>query len=60
MSTTLAMQGGRVLLEQPHMLLGLTMAKIAKRGISLTAMEETKYLIEKPWATVREKYKWGV
>ena len=60
MSATMARQGGWVQLEQSDMLLALNMAKTAKEGISRYAIEETKYLIKKPRAVVREETKWGV
>jgi len=47
MSATMARQGGRVLLEQSDMRLALNMAKMAKRGFSRAAIEQTKYLIKK-------------
>jgi hypothetical protein len=60
MSSTMTRQGGRVQLEQCDMRLALTMAKMAKEGISHAAMEETKYLIKKPRAKDREEKKLGV
>jgi len=60
MSATMARQGGRVQLEQSDMRLALNMAKMAKEGISRTSIEETKYLIKKPRAEVREEKKRGV
>ena len=56
----MARQGGQVQLEQSDMRLALNMAKMTKEGFSRAAIEETKYLIEKPWAEVRENKKWGV
>jgi hypothetical protein len=56
----MARQGGRVQLEQSNMRLALNMAKMAKEGFSCAAIEETKYLIKKPRAEVREEKKWGV
>jgi len=56
----MARQGGRVQLEQSNMRLALNMAKMAKEGFSHSAIEETKYLIKKPRAEVREEKKWGV
>jgi len=56
----MARQGGRIKLEQSDMLLVLKMAKMAKEGISHTAIEKTKYRIIKPLAEVREEKKWGV
>jgi len=55
MSATMARQGGQVQLEQSDMRLALKMAKMAKEGFSHAAIEETKYLIKKPHATVREE-----
>jgi len=60
MSATMARQGGRVQLEQSDMRLALNMAKMAKEDFSRAAIEETKYLIKKPPAEVREENKWGV
>src|SRR5882757_11045777 len=60
MSATMAGQGGRVQLEQSDMRLALNMAKMAKEGVSRAAIEETKYLIKKPRAEVREEKKRGV
>jgi len=60
MSATMARQGGRVQLEQSDMRLALIMAQMAKEGFSRPAIEETKYLIKKPRAEVREEKKWGV
>jgi len=60
MSATMARQGGRVQLEQSDMRLALNMAKMAKKGFSRAAIEETKYLIKKPPAKVREEKKRGV
>ena len=60
MSATIARQGGRVQLEQSDMRLALGMAKMAKEGFSRAAIEETKYLIKKPRAEVREEKKRGV
>jgi len=60
MSSTMARQGGRVQLEQSNMRLALNMAKMAKEGFSHAAIEETKYLIRKPRAEVREEKKRGV
>jgi len=60
MSATMARQGGRVQLEQSDVCLGLNKAKMAKEGFSHAAIEETKYLIRKPHAEVREEKKWGV
>ena len=55
MSATMARQGGRVQLEQSDMRLALNMAKMAKEGFSRASIEETKYLIQKPRAEVREE-----
>jgi len=60
MSATMARQGGRVQVEQSDMHLALNMAKMAKEGFSRAAIEETKYLIKKPRAEVREEKKRGV
>jgi len=60
MSATMARQGGRVQLEQSDMCLELNMAKMAKEGFSRAAIEETKYLIQKPRAEVREDKERGV
>jgi len=60
MSATMARQGGRLQLEQSDMRLALNMAKMAKEGFSRAAIEETKYLIKKPCAEVREEKKRGV
>jgi len=60
MSATMARQGCRVQLEQSDMRLVLNMAQLAKEGFSRAAIEETKYLIKKPRAKVREEKKRGV
>jgi len=60
MSATMARQGGRVQLEQSDMHLVLNMAKMAKEGFSHATIEETKYLLKKPCAEVREEKKRGV
>jgi len=60
MSATMARQGGRVQLEQSDMRLALNMAKMAQEGFSRATIEETKYLIKKPRAEVREEKKQGV
>jgi hypothetical protein len=60
MSATMARQGGRVQLEQSDMRLALNMAKMAKEGFSRPAIEDTKYLIKKPCAEVREEKTLGV
>jgi hypothetical protein len=60
MTGTMARQGGRVQLEQSNMRLALNMAKMAKKGFSRATIEETKYLIKKPCAEVREQKKLGV
>jgi len=57
MSATMARQGGRVQLAQSDMHLALNMAKMAKVGFSRMAMDETKYLINKPHADVGEEKK---
>jgi len=56
----MARQGGGVQLEQSDMRLALNMAKMAKGGLSLTAIEETQYLINKPRAEVRKENKESV
>jgi len=53
-------QGGRVQLEQSDIRLALNMAKMAKEGFLRAAIEETKYLIKKRRAEVREEMKRGV
>jgi len=60
MSATMARQGGRLQLEQSDMRLALNMAKMAKEGFSCAAIEETKYLIKKSRAKVREGTMRGV
>jgi len=60
MSATMARQGGRVQLEQSDMCLALNMAKMIKEGFSRAAIEESKYIIKKPRAEVREEKKRGV
>jgi hypothetical protein len=42
------------------MCLALNMANMAKRGISLAAMEEMQQLIKKPHAEVQGENMWGV
>jgi len=60
MSATMARQGGRVQLEQSDMRLLFNMGKMAKQGFWRASIEETKYLIKKPRAEVREELKHGV
>jgi len=60
MSATMARQRGRVQLEKSDMRLALNMARMATEGFSRAAIEETKCLIKKPCAEVREEKKWGV
>jgi len=60
MSATMARQGGRVQLEPSDMHLALNMAKMANRGFLCAAVEETQFLIKKPFAEVREEKKRGV
>jgi len=60
MSATMARQGGWVQLEQSDMRLVLNMAKMAKEGFLRAAIEQTKYLVNKPRAKVRVEKKWGV
>jgi hypothetical protein len=43
----MARQGGRVQLEQSDISFALNMAKMAKGGLSRTAIEETQQLIKK-------------
>jgi len=56
----MARQGGWVWLQQSDMCLALNMAKMAKDGFSLAALEETKYLIKKPCAELQEEMKRSV
>jgi hypothetical protein len=60
MSATMARQGGRVQLEQSNMRPALSMAKLAKGGLSRAAIEEREQLIKKPRAIVRAAMKRGV
>jgi hypothetical protein len=60
MLATIARKGDRVQLEQSDMRVALNMAKMAKQSFLRAAMEETKYLIKKPCAEVREQKKQGV
>jgi hypothetical protein len=60
MSATMARQGVRVQLEQSDMRLALNMAKMAQECFLCAAIEETKYLIKKPRAEVRQQKKRGV
>jgi hypothetical protein len=53
----MAREGARVKLEQSDMRLALNMAKMAQEGFSRAAIAETKYLIKKPRAGVREEKK---
>jgi len=55
MSATLARRGGQVHLEQSNMRLVLNLGKMGKQGFARTAIEETKYLLKKPRAEVREE-----
>jgi hypothetical protein len=55
MSATLARRGGQVHLEQSDMRLVLNLGKMGKEGFARTAIEDSKYLIKKPHAEVREK-----
>jgi len=55
MSATMARLRDWVQLEQSDMPLALTMAKMAKEGFSLAAIEDRKYLIKKPRTEVREE-----
>jgi hypothetical protein len=52
MSTTMARQGGQVLLEQSDMSLALNVAKMAKGGFSWATIQETQQLNKKPRAEV--------
>jgi len=56
----MARQGGRVQLEQSDMQLALNTAKMAKGGFLHAAIEQTQFLIKKPWAKVQEEKKRGV
>jgi hypothetical protein len=56
----MAKQGGRVQLEESDMRLALNIAKMAKGGFLPASLEETKQLIKKPRAEVREEKKPGV
>jgi hypothetical protein len=58
MSATMARQGGPVQLEQSDMHLVLNMAIMAKESFSRAAIKETKYLIKKPRAEIRERRNW--
>jgi len=60
MSATMARQGGQVQLEQSNMCLAFNMAPMAKEGFLWAAINETKYLINKPRTVVREEKKRGV
>jgi len=60
MSATMARQGGRVQLEQSDLCLALNMAKMTTEDSSRAALEETKYLITKPRAVVREEKMRGI
>jgi len=55
MSATMARQGGRVQLEQSDMRLALNMATMVKGGFLRATMDETQFLIKRPWAEVREE-----
>jgi len=59
MSATMARQGDRVQLEQSHIPLTLSLAKIAKGEFSRAAIQETQQMIMKPRAKVREEKKRG-
>jgi len=59
MSATMARQGDWVQLEQSNMCLALTIANMAKRGVSCTAIEELQYLIRTPGTEVQEEKKLG-
>jgi hypothetical protein len=60
MSGTMASQGSGVQLEQSDRRLALNMAKLPKDGLLRGGVEETKYLIKKPRAEVREEMKRAV
>jgi len=60
MSATMARQGGQVQLEQSDMHLALNMAKMAKGVFLRATIEETQFLITKPWVEVREEKQQGV
>jgi hypothetical protein len=60
MSATMARQGGRLQREQSDMPLAFNMAKMATEGFSRATIKETKYLIKKPPAEVREEKTRGV
>jgi hypothetical protein len=60
MSATMARKVGRVQLQQSDLSLALNMAKMAKEGISCTAIEETKSLIEYPCTEVEDENMLGV
>jgi hypothetical protein len=60
MSATIARREGHEQLEQSDMHLAWNMAKIAKGGVSRTAIEETQQLTNKPCTDVREEQKRGV
>lgn len=56
----MARQGGRVQLEQADMRIAQNVVNMAKHGISRAAIEETKNLIKKPRAEIREEKRRGV
>jgi hypothetical protein len=60
MSAIMSRQGGWVQLEQSDMRLVLNVAKMPKEGFSQAAIEETKYLIQKQRAEVRQEKKRGI
>jgi len=60
MSATMVRQGARVQFEQSEMRLAMNMPTMAKEGFSRATIVETKYLIKKPRAEVREERKRGV
>jgi hypothetical protein len=60
MTANIARQGGRVQLEQSDICLAMDMAKMAKGGLSCTAIVEMQYLIKRPCAKVSEEQKQGV
>ena len=60
MSPTMAMQGGRVQLEQSDRCPALNMAEMAIAVFLRGSLEEMEYLTKRPRAEVREEMKWVV
>jgi hypothetical protein len=60
MSASMEIQRGRVQLEQSDMRLALNMAKIATECCPCAAIQETKYLIQKPRAVGPRRKEAGV